>query len=104
MLLAEPLIPFARRVEFAGIVWVDASLVVLVVQRPIDDLQGFMGAKVFANVRVLNEYVLTWTQAFDSALWRVNLDARSCSRTVNGLLCCGKTLTVGASAARTRRR
>ena len=64
MLLAEPLIPFARRVEFAGIVRVDAGLLVVVDQRRIDDLQGFMGAQVFANVGVANEYVFTWTQAF----------------------------------------
>ena len=104
MLLAEPLIPFARRVEFAGIVRVDAGLLVVVDQRRIDDLQGFMGAQVFANVGVLNEYVFTWTQAFDSTLRRVNLYARILRWMVDGLLCCSKTLTVGASVARARRR
>jgi len=71
MLLAELSIPFAGLVEFAGIVGIDAALLVLLDQRPIDDLQGFMGAQVFANVGVLNEYVLTRTQAFDLTVRRV---------------------------------
>jgi len=104
MLLAEVFVPFAGLVEFAGIVWVDAVLLILLDQRPIEDLQGFMGAQVFANVGVANEYVLTRTQAFDLTVRRVYFYARILRWLVDGLLRCSKTLTVGADVARIRRR
>ena len=105
MLLAEPLIPFARRVKLAGIVRINASLVVLVGQRLIDDLQGLMRAEVFANVgAAANEYVLTRTQAFDTTVRRVNLDARILSWTLDVLFRRNKTLAVRAGSAHARGR